>query len=84
MRFQALLIELKKAKIEIPAIALEPNNGQCLNNFNKKQLPLIENQMKKYKIMIKNFEAVGKELECNDKRSSKNKSEQHSANWIMG
>ena len=55
MRFQALLIELKKAKIEIPAIALEPNNGQCLNNFNKKQLPLIENQMKKYKIMIKNF-----------------------------
>ncbi len=41
MQFQAMAIEVKKAKIEIPYIGIEANNPQCLNTFNNKQYAIV-------------------------------------------
>lgn len=62
MRFKALVVDLKKAKVEIPFIALEANNPQCLNNFNKKQLPIVETQVNKYKAVVHNYDTVCREI----------------------
>lgn len=62
MRFQAIVVDLKKGKVQIPYIALEPNKGQCLNNFNEKQLKIVETQVEKYKNMAINFNIANDEI----------------------
>ncbi len=62
MRLQPILIDLKKTKIDIPNIAIEPNNPQCINNFNQKQFGIMENQLNKYRICVNNFNAVCKDI----------------------
>lgn len=70
MRLQPLIIDLKKTKLEIPDVVLEPRNPQCINNFNHKQMSLLEGQMKKHKVMTDNFEAIYKQVNVLPKKKN--------------
>lgn len=70
MRLQPVLIDLKRTKIDIPDIALEANNPNCINQFNNKQYPIVENQFNKYKTVLANFANISNRIDATYKKKS--------------
>lgn len=60
MRLQAPVLDLKKAKIEIPKIAIQANNKDCLNRFNKRQFSITKSTLEGYKKMNKRYDFLCK------------------------
>ena len=52
---QPLVVDLGRSKVEIPNIALVPNNPNCLNEFNEKQLAKLEKNYNKCLTKMTNF-----------------------------
>lgn len=44
MRLQPVLVDLKKEKVklDIPYVAIQPNQPECINDLNKRQFNLIK------------------------------------------
>ena len=55
---QPVAIDLKRAEVEIPGIALQQNNPNCLNDFNKSQIKKNEDNYQKVLAKMKNFHYI--------------------------
>ena len=60
---QPLSVDLKRSAVEIPNIVLAPNNPQCVNEFNKKQLNLVEKNYSKCLAKMTNFHNIHKKID---------------------